>query len=64
VDTTIVREKPPDVSAEVRSVRTCAVCGFAATEVTLIGLKNDRRRQGLRYCLPHHPDFLNGRLLR
>jgi hypothetical protein len=62
VDTTIVREKPPEVTAEVQSVRTCEVCGVPATAVTLVGLKNDRRREGPRYCLPHHPDSLNGRL--
>jgi len=55
VDTTIVREKPPEVSAEVRSVQRCEVCGILATEVTLIGLKNDRRRGGPRWCLAHHP---------
>jgi hypothetical protein len=64
VDTTIIREKPTEVSAELRSVRTCEVCGVAASKVTLIGLKNDRRREGPRYCLPHHPDSINGRLLR
>jgi hypothetical protein len=57
-----IRPKCRDVTPEVRPVRTCEVCGIPATEVTLIGLKNDRRREGPRYCLPHHPDSLNGRL--
>jgi len=38
----------------------CEVCGAPSSERTLIGLKNDRRRDGERYCLPHHPDSLNG----
>jgi len=36
-------------------VRVCEVCGVPATERTLIGLKNDRRRNGPRWCLSHHP---------
>jgi hypothetical protein len=37
---------------------TCEVCGVSSYEKTLIGLRNDRRRNGPRYCLPHHPDSL------
>jgi hypothetical protein len=47
---------------EKRRIRACEVCGVSATAVTLAGLKNDRRREGPRYCLRHHPDSLNGRL--
>jgi len=59
VDTTIVRERSPEVPAS--EIRCCEACGVPSSEVTLIGLKNDRRREGPRYCLPHHPDSLNRR---
>jgi len=42
-----------------REVRRCEVCGVPATERTLIGLKNDRRRHGPRWCLAHHPSSMN-----
>jgi hypothetical protein len=54
VDTISTRPAEEKASAEVRSVRTCEVCGAVATERTLIGLKNDRRRNGPRWCLARH----------
>jgi hypothetical protein len=38
----------------------CEVCGVSSHEKTLMGLRNDRRRNGPRFCLPHHPDSLAG----
>jgi hypothetical protein len=38
-----------------RRVRRCEACGAPATEKTLVGLEGDRRREGPRWCLPHHP---------
>jgi hypothetical protein len=38
----------------------CEVCGVSSHEKTLVGLKNDRRKDGLRYCLPHHPESMAG----
>jgi len=54
-------ESIPTHSPEVpvREVRCCEVCGVPATERTLIGLKNDRRRNGPRWCLSHHPSSMN-----
>jgi hypothetical protein len=36
----------------------CEVCGVSSQVKTLVGLKNDRRRNGPRFCLPHHPDSM------
>jgi hypothetical protein len=61
---TTIREGVEKVAAEPRrEIRVCEVCGVPASEVTLVGLKNDRRREGPRWCLPHHPDSLNGQRL-
>ncbi len=38
----------------------CEVCGVSSHEKTLVGLRNDRRPNGPRFCLPHHPDSLAG----
>jgi hypothetical protein len=43
-----------------REARCCEVCGVSSHEKTLVGLKNDRRRGGPRFCLPHHPDSMAG----
>jgi hypothetical protein len=40
--------------------RCCEVCGVSSHVKTLVGLKNDRRRNGPRFCLPHHPDSMAG----
>jgi hypothetical protein len=42
----------------------CEVCGVSSREKTLVGLRNDRRRGGPKYCLPHHPDSLGGEIDR
>jgi hypothetical protein len=44
----------------IREGSHCEVCGVSSHEKTLVGLKNDRRRKGPRFCLPHHPDSLAG----
>jgi ribosomal protein S14 len=46
-----------------RESRRCEVCGVSSHEKTLVGLKNDRRRNGSRFCLPHHPESLAGSVL-
>ncbi len=38
---------------------TCEVCGVGSHEKTLVGIKNDRRRGGPRWCLPHHPESMS-----
>ena len=38
----------------------CEVCGASSCEKTLIGVRNDRRRHGPKYCLPHHPESVSG----
>jgi hypothetical protein len=43
-----------------REARRCEVCGVSSHEKTLVGLRNDRRRNGPRFCLSHHPDSLAG----
>ena len=43
-----------------REKRCCDVCGVSSHEKTLVGLKNDRRRNGPKFCLPHHPDSMAG----
>jgi hypothetical protein len=40
--------------------RRCEVCGASSHEKTLVGLRNDRSKDGPRFCLPHHPDSLAG----
>jgi len=40
----------------------CEVCGVGSHEKTLVGIRNDHRRGGLMYCLPHHPESLAGTL--
>ena len=56
MDTNILRSTTEKVAGE---IRRCEVCGVPATERTLIGLKNDRRRNGPRWCLSHHPSSMN-----
>ena len=36
----------------------CEVCGVSSHEKALVGLRNDRRRGGPRFCLAHHPDSM------
>jgi hypothetical protein len=43
-----------------REARRCEVCGVSSHEKALVGLRNDRRRSGPRFCLPHHPESLAG----
>jgi hypothetical protein len=43
-----------------RGGRRCEVCGVSSNEKTLVGLRNDRRRNGPRFCLAHHPDSMAG----
>jgi hypothetical protein len=43
-----------------RETRCCAVCGVSSHEKSLVGLRNDRRSNGPRFCLPHHPDSMAG----
>jgi hypothetical protein len=38
----------------------CKVCGVSSHQKTLVGLRNDRRKDGPRFCLPHHPDSFVG----
>jgi hypothetical protein len=40
--------------------RCCEECGVSAHERALVGLENDRRRNGPRFCLEHHPDSMAG----
>jgi hypothetical protein len=40
--------------------RRCEVCGVSSHERTLVGLRNDRRNDGPRFCLPHHPESMAG----
>ena len=47
-------------AARRRRGSTCQVCGVSSYEKTLVGLRNDRRRNGPRFCLPHHPDSMFG----
>jgi predicted nucleic acid-binding Zn finger protein len=37
----------------------CEVCGATSSEKTLVGIRNDHRRGGPRYCLPHHPESMS-----
>jgi hypothetical protein len=43
-----------------RKSSRCEVCGVSSHERTLVGLRNDRSKDGPRFCLPHHPDSLAG----
>ena len=43
-----------------REASRCEVCGFSSHEKALVGLRNDRRRNGPRFCLTHHPDSMAG----
>jgi hypothetical protein len=43
-----------------REGRRCEVCGVSSHVRSLVGLRNDRRRNGPRFCLSHHPDSLAG----
>ena len=38
----------------------CDVCGISSEEKALVGIRNDRRRHGPKYCLPHHPESMSG----
>jgi hypothetical protein len=38
----------------------CEVCGVSSHKKTLVGLRNDRRRGGPKYCLSHHPESMSG----
>ncbi len=57
--TTIIQDDSPKGSAS-KPGRTCEECGISSFERTLLGLRNDRSKDGPRYCLPHHPDSLAG----
>jgi hypothetical protein len=37
----------------------CEVYGAGSSEKALVGIRNDHRRHGPRYCLPHHPENRN-----
>jgi hypothetical protein len=43
-----------------RKSSRCEVCGVSSHEKALVGLKNERSKDGPRFCLPHHPDSLAG----
>jgi hypothetical protein len=43
-----------------RKPRRCEVCGVSSHEKSLVGLRNDRRKGGPRFCLPHHPESMAG----
>jgi hypothetical protein len=43
-----------------RRSRRCEVCGASSHEKTLVGLRNDRRKDSPRFCLPHHPESMAG----
>jgi hypothetical protein len=38
----------------------CKVCGISSHEKALMGLRNDYRPNGPRFCLPHHPNSMAG----
>ena len=38
----------------------CEVCGISSHDKTLVGLRNDYRSNGPRFCLPHHPNSMAG----
>lgn len=42
---------------------TCPVCGVSSRERTLVGRRGDRRRDGQRWCLPHHPGSIAATLV-
>jgi hypothetical protein len=37
----------------------CEVCSTPSSEKALVGIRNDHRRGGPRYCLPHHPENMS-----
>ena len=41
-----------------REGRRCEVCVVSSYEKSLVGLRNDRRKDGPRFCLPHHPESM------
>jgi hypothetical protein len=41
-----------------REGRHCEVCGVSSYEKTLVGIRNDRRKDGPRFCVPHHPESM------
>jgi len=43
-----------------RKISRCEVCGVSSYEKALVGLRNDRSRNGPRFCLAHHPDSMAG----
>ena len=43
-----------------RQSRRYEVCGVSSHEKTLVGPKNDRSKDGPRFCLPHHPNSMAG----
>jgi hypothetical protein len=51
------QDSPPALQTK---LGRCEVCGVSSHVKTLVGLKNDRRRNGPRFCLPHHPDSMAG----
>lgn len=44
--------------------RTCAECGVSSHERSLVGLKNDRRSDGPRWCVRCHPRFVGNEVAR
>jgi hypothetical protein len=38
----------------------CEVCGVSSHEKPLLGLRNDYRPNGPRFCLTHHPNSMAG----
>jgi hypothetical protein len=57
VDTT---KSSASAHSPARESGRCEVCGVSSHEKALVGLRNDRRRDGERFCLPHHPDSMAG----
>jgi hypothetical protein len=50
----------PLIYARRRRVHSrCEVCGAGSHEKALVGIRNDHRRGGPRYCLPHHPENMS-----
>lgn len=41
-----------------RKTSRCEVCGISSREKSLVGLRNDYRPNGPRFCLSDHPDSM------
>jgi hypothetical protein len=47
-----------DAHPSTRERHRCEVCGVSSYEKSLVGLRNDRRKDGPRFCVPHHPESM------